>query len=160
MSGWFDEIGDATVQKTGTWLHPGKYRVKLKAVKKVKGQKGDNFLVIEMDVLASNNPEIQVGVEKSQVIKMGGPMSLPNIKGFIAAVSGVDPTLDNVNDLIEEYWFKNNPQGVRLPLSRIVDELVVQYNALEGVVMNLECVSITTQSGNPFTKHIWEVRQD
>jgi hypothetical protein len=160
MSGWFDGIADATVQKTGQWFHPGKYRVRIKAVKQINGQKGDKFLVIETEVLESNNPEIQVGAEKSHVIKMGGTMALPNVKAFIAAVSGVDPTLDNVNDLIEEYWFQNNPMGVRLALPQIVEEMVVKYNALEGVVMGLECVNITTQAGNPFTKYIWEVRQD
>lgn len=159
MTEWFDGIEQATVQKTGQWFHPGKYRVQIKAVKKVNGQKGDRYLVIETKVLESNNPEIQVGDEKSHVIKMGNVMALPNIKAFMGAVSGVDPTLENSNDLIEEYWHRNNPMGVRYSLGKIVDELVVQHNALEGVEMELECVATTTQEGNPFTKYNWQVRQ-
>jgi hypothetical protein len=158
---WFDGIEKTTVQKTGQYFHPGKYKVQIKAVKKVNGQKaGEKFFVIETKVLESNNPEIQVGQEKSQVIKMGNVMALPNIKQFMGAVSGVDPTLETSSDLIEEYWYKNNPMGVRLSLGKIIDELVVQNNVLEGVDMDLHCELITTQEGKPFTKHTWQVRQD
>lgn len=161
MSGWFDGVGEAKVSKTGQWFQPGKYRVKIKSVKQVTGQKaGERFLVIETVVLESNNPEIQVGSEKSEVIKMQGVMALPNIKAFIGAVSGIDATLDNATTLIEEYWQKHNPTGARYGLAEIIEELVVKYNVLENIEMGLECVMVTTQQGNPFTKHIWQVRQD
>jgi hypothetical protein len=162
MTGWFDNIGEAKVSKTGQYFKPGKYRVRILAVKEVTGQLGGTYTVIETKVLESNNPEIPVGSEKSQVIEMGAKkvMALPNVKAFIAAASGVDGTLENVNDLVEDYWFKLNPMGVRLPFSKIVEELVIKHNALEGVEINLECVEITTREGNPFTRHIWEIRRD
>lgn len=160
MTGWFDNIRNVKVSKTGQYFKPGRYHVLIKAVKEVKGQLNRDFLVIETKVLASNNPEIPVGSEKSHVIPMDKVMGLPNVKGFVAAVSGIDPTLDNVNDAVEDFWAKAHPLGERLPFSRIVDDLIIKQNVLENLEMDLECVQITTREGKPFTRHDWAVRRD
>jgi hypothetical protein len=159
MSNWYDGVGDAKVTKRGSYMKPGKYLVKILAVKEVKGQRGGEFFIVEMKVLESNNPEISVGSEKAWVVKMDNLMALPNIKGFVSAASGVDPLVDNAKDLVEAFWTKIHPAGEHMSFSRIVSEMVVQANALEGVDMGLECVNTTTQEGNPFTVHNWEVRQ-
>jgi hypothetical protein len=160
MSGWYANIGSAKVQKTGQYFKPGQYRVKILAVKEVTGQLNKNYTVIETRVLESDNPEIPVGSEKSQVIEMGNVMALSNIKAFMAAVSGVDATLDNVNTLVEEYWHKVNPDGVFLSFDKIMDEMVIKANALSDVELGLTCTEIKKRDGSPFTKYIWEVRQD
>jgi hypothetical protein len=161
MSGWFDAIGDKAIQKTGQYFKPGRYRVRIREVKKINGQKGEKFFVIETKVLESDNPEIQVGEERSQVVKMSNVMALINIKQFVAAASGVDPYLDkdDVNLLVEKFWKEYHPQGVQLPFAAIVDQFIVQANALEDVEMGLECVDVRTKEDGKFTKHIWEVRQ-
>lgn len=160
MSDWYEGVGDAKVSKRGNYMKPGKYLVKIQSVKEVKGQKaGEKFFIVEMKVLESNNPEIAVGAEKAWVVKMENVMALPNIKAFVAAASGVDPFVENAKDLVEAFWTKMHPAGEQMTFSRIVSEMVVQANALEGVDMGLECVTTTTQEGNPFTVHNWEVRQ-
>jgi hypothetical protein len=155
--GKYDKIVDAKVTKTGQYFKAGRYRVQILAMKDVDSQKGKNFTVIETRVLASDNPEVPVGAERSQVIDMGNVMGFPNLKAFMAAVSGVDGTQPNVNEEVEAYWQKQHPQKAYLAFPKIV-ESVIEDNLLEDVEMDLECVDIKTQEGGDFTKHIWGVR--
>lgn len=159
MGNFYSGISEKKVAKTGSYFKPGTYRVTILAVKEVKGQKNRNFFVIETKVLQSNNPEVPVGAERSQVIPFDNVMALVNIKQFIAAVSGVDATLDDVNERVEAYWANLHPKGEVLPFEEIVSQMVVGANALADVEMGLECVEIATTEGQPFTKHTWEVRQ-
>lgn len=158
--GKYDKIVDAKVTKTGQYFKPGRYRVKIAAVKDVESQLGKNFTVIECVVIASDNPEVPVGAERSQVIDMGNIMGFPNLKAFMAAVSGVDPTLDTVNDEVEKFWQQNHPDRAYTPFPKIIEEFVVRDNVLEGTAMDLECIEITTKAGEPFTKHVWATRDD
>jgi hypothetical protein len=88
---------------------------------------------------------------------MSNVMGLPNVKGFIAAVSGVDPNVDTINDDVEKYWTGILGSFTSFPA---VCELVISANnPLEGVSMDLECVEIKKKDGEPFTKHNWFPRQ-
>lgn len=158
--GKYDKLADAQVSKTGQYFDVGNYRVKILAVKDVESTKGGNknYTVIETRVVESNNPKIPVGSERSQVIDMGNVMGLPNLKAFVAAASGVDATMDSVNDDIEAYWARQDPQGAQRSLGDIVEELFVGANVLEDVEMELTCVEVKKQNGDPFTKYIWGTR--
>jgi hypothetical protein len=156
--GKYDKIVDAKVTKTGQYFKPGKYHVRLVAVKDVESQLNKSFTIIECVVLSSNNPEVPVGADRSQVIDMGNIMGFPNLKAFMAAVSGVDPTLDSVNDDIEKYWQTQHPQRAFTSFPQIVENFVVRDNLLQDVEMDLECIEITTKAGEPFTKHVWGIR--
>lgn len=158
MSRW-EGLSESKVSKTGSYMQPGKYRVKINAVKWIKGQLGKEFFVVEMVVLQSNNPDIPVHSERSWVVSMeaSNVMRWPNVKAFIAAASGVDGTLDNATALIEEVWSKLDPEGRVLTLDQIMDEFIIgEANALRDLEMNLECVQVTKKDGDPFTKHNWQ----
>lgn len=156
MSNRWEGLSEAKGFKTGNYMKPGKYRVKINAVKWVRGQLKEWF-VVEMTILQSNNPEIPIHSERSWTVSMesSNVMRWPNIKMFIAAASGVDGTLDNSTQLIEKTWTDLDGSGVSWSLDKIMDELVVGQNALGGMEMDLECVEVTTKSGDPFTKHNW-----
>ena len=159
--GKYDKIVDAKVSKTGQYFKEGQYRVRIIAVKDVDSQLGKNFTVIETEVLESNNPEIQVGSERSQVIDMGQVMGFPNLKAFMGAACGIDPTDPDINNLVEDYFHKNDPNGVHRTLPEIMEHVVIDRNIFEDTVMELECVNITTKAEKkPFTKHVWHPRED
>lgn len=157
--GMFDGIEDAQVSKSGQYFKPGSYRVKIKAV---KGQEssatpGKHFFIVETEVLESSNPDIPVGNERSQVITMGEQMALPNVKMFMAAVSGVDPNSDTINEEVEAYW---EPKlGQHMSFKDICELVTSSANPLEGLELALVCEEITTKgTGKPFTKHLWQAR--
>lgn len=158
--GKYDNISSVKVTKSGQFLLPGRYRVKIGGVKEVLSQMGKDFTIIEMTVLQSNNPDVPVGSPRSQVINMNNVMGLPNIKAFVASASGVEPTSDEVNELVEKFWHDADPQGVKRDFAEIVEDLIVEQNMLEDVEMDLECVQIKTKALEPFTKHNWAVRRD
>lgn len=159
--GKYDQISSAKVAKTGQYFKPGKYKVRVQAVKDVNSQQNGNknYTVVECVVVESNNPEVPVGAERSQVIDMTNVMGFPNLKAFMAAVSGVDPTLESVNDLVEKFWQDQDPNKKYRTFGDIVEQLVVKLNILEGTLMDLECIEITKRDGEPFTKHNWGVRK-
>jgi hypothetical protein len=155
--GNFAGIENAKVSKTGQYFKVGKYRVKIAAVRWVKASVGaKEFVVIETEVLESNNTEVPVGAERSQVIDMTNVMGLPNFKAFVAAISGVDSSLGDLNDRIEAYWA--SLLGSALPLAQICDMICSESNPLSGEEINLECVEIKKKDGDPFTKHNWITR--
>lgn len=156
--GMFGKIEEAKVTKTGQYFGPGKYQVKLLVVKEVESTKNSNkeYVAIETKVLASDNPAHPAGAERSQVIDMTNVMGLPNFKGFLAAVSGVDPSMESLNSDVCNYW-KSKVES-EITLEQVCELVVSPANPLEGLVMDLECVTIKTQAGGDFTKHIWAPR--
>jgi hypothetical protein len=87
---------------------------------------------------------------------MTNVMGLPNFKAFVAAISGVDSSLGDLNDRIEAYWA--SLLGSSLPLAKICDMICSESNPLEGEEINLECVEVKKKDGDPFTKHNWITR--
>jgi hypothetical protein len=165
----YDKIKEAQVSKSGQYFKPGNYAVRIKACKLVKSQAGPakTFFVIECEVRQSDNPDIPVGSERSQVIDMGKVMALPNIKQFMAAVSGIDPTCETVNEDVEAFWQKELvrreliDENDHVPFEDVC-ELVTdeKINLLKDIEMKLECTNIQTkEKGQDFTKHNWQIRQ-
>jgi hypothetical protein len=154
----YEGLSGAVPSKGGVYMKPGRFRVKLSAVKDITGQTGVPWTVVEFKILKSDNPEVPVGTERSWVVDMSpsNRMGLPNIKGFLAAVSGVDGGLDDATSRIEGYW-SDKTGGVRVSVEEIMEEYVVGANILEGVEMDLECVQIKTKTGGDFTKFNWAV---
>lgn len=163
--GMFDGIEDASVSKSGSYFKPGHFRVRIKAVKKQDSATapGKQFFIIETLVLESSNPDIAVGTERSQVITMGQTMSLPNVKAFMAAVSGVDPNSETVNQEVEAYWAERLNQHV--PFDQLCELVCSAANPLgeaqPPIEMDLVCEEILTKSTKqPFTKHLWQPRRE
>ncbi len=158
--GIYDGIeGVAPAGKGGQYFKPGKFLVEITAVKQVKSQAGAGiFFIVETKVLESDNAEIPVNAERSQVIDVHKKMGLPNIKAFVAAASGFDPSqADTVTHEVEEYWSKLI--GESLSFSKICELLVSDANPLAGIEMRLECVNVKTkETKQDFTKHVWSPR--
>lgn len=156
-SGRFKGIKETKVFKTGQFFKEGKFRVKIKAVKWiVSAVDKDEYFIIETEVLESNNIEIKVGDERSHVINMGNVMGLPNVKGFVAAVSGVDPAATEINDLVQAYWSKQ--LGEYIDFEQVCELICSDTNPLKDEEMELTCFMTKTREGNDFTKHVWEPR--
>ena len=165
----FSKIKEAQVSKSGQYFKEGNYKVRIKAVKLINSQAGPakQFFVIECEVMQSDNSDIQVGSEKSHVIDMSKVMALPNIKGFMAAISGVDPTCETVNDDVEAFWKQELlkkeliEENEHVPFDDLCDLVVDEkINLLKDIEMKLECVTIQTrEKGQDFTKHNWQIRQ-
>lgn len=156
----YGDIKDASVSRSGQYFKEGHFLVKIDAVKEQESQVGNKlFFIIETTVLESDNPYVKVGGHYSQVIDTGNVMFLPNVKGFMAAVSGVDANSDTHNDEIEKYW--EGVMGEHVPFERICELVTSEGNPLEGIEIELECVEIITKKEKkPFTRHNWQIRED
>lgn len=177
--GKFSNIGKVNVSKSGQYFTAGNYQVRIKEVKIVPSQAGGNkeYFVIETEILDSDNPKIKPGSERSHVIDMSNVMSMPNIKAFIAAVSGVDPQSSTINEEVEAYWQKWGTEqkimeaGEEMTFERVCDMIVDPLNILDGTVMDLECLDVITKKERDaakaagrdpkadFTKHNWIPRE-
>ena len=155
----FDGIKDVVVSKSGSYFEPGNYKVRIKAVKKQKSQAGKNMVwfIIETVVLMSDNPNIKVNGEYSQVIDTSGVMFLPNVKRFMAAVSGVNPASETINDEVEAYW--KEVLGQYVPFNELCERVVGPANPFEGIELELKCSLTTTKEDKPFTLHLWQPRE-
>ena len=155
--GMFDDIEGAQVSKSGNYLEPGHYKVTIDAVKSIDSKKeSKKFIIIEMTVLKSDNPNIKVGGEYSQVIDTSKVMFLPNMKIFMAAISGVDPNSEKVNEEVTAYWTK--VLGAFVSFSALCEMVVTEENPLGGTEMDLICRLTKTSDGGDFTKHLWQPR--
>jgi len=160
----FGAVGEAKVTKSGNWFKEGSFKVKLLAVKAILSQEDQSPLfIVETKVLESSNDEIKIGSERSQVIDLTNVMGKPNMKSFIAAVSGVDPVAEDAAAKVCQFWSKK--LGMDLTFAQICDICVDEKtNPLEGTIMDLECVMIRTKpkqgrpEGGEFTKHNWQPR--
>ncbi len=158
---FFKGVRAAKVSKTGTWLSEGFHRVKLLAVKTINSSANsrESFFIIEMMLLSTDNPDLKIGAEYSQVINMSNVMAFPNIKIFVGAVSGVDPNDENLNELVEAHWTKE--LGVNVDFEQICDLFVSDDQPLKDLEMDLECRLIKTgqNKDGEFTKHLWQPRE-
>ncbi len=145
--GMFDAVGTADVTQAGNRLPyflEGHYKV---SVHKVKGQpdrNGNPFFVVEAEILESNNVERPPGTKCSWVCKMNNDMGPINVKKFIAAANGVDPSTPEANEVTGEDC----------------EYACSDEQPLTGTIMGLQCSMTTTKAGNPFTIHNWEAAKD
>lgn len=75
---------------------PGDYVFQVTLAKEHKSQQGtDLFFIAELVVVQSNHPNHPPGSQRSQVIKVNGPFpdtALGDVKGFVSAALGLEPT--------------------------------------------------------------------
>jgi hypothetical protein len=157
--GLFAGIDEATPTKGGVYFQPGKYIVEIAAVKTIKSQREKNkdFFVIETEVIASDHTAqangLKAGSKPSQAIDMGNIMAIPNVKGFVAAVSGVHPDATDLNTQIVAVW--QGLTGAVLNVKQITERIIAGDNPCGGVRLFAEAVEIKTRGGEPFTKINW-----
>jgi hypothetical protein len=148
--GKFTGMKDAKVGQGGVYFLEGKYRVKVAKVFMLGSRKSGDLFTVEAVILASTNPQRPVGLKGTWQVKMGQDMSLPNIKGFLAACNGANP--GNDKEVLDCFTDKAGND-----VSEETAEMAVgDDNPLAGVEVDLTVVMITTKGkGLPFSKHEW-----
>lgn len=155
MGGVYGGVGSSNVTGGGLYFKEGLYRVKLKACKAQRSQRGGGvFSVIETEVLESTNGEIEIGSHPSQVISMGNVMGPVNVKQFVCTLFGVDAGADNSTALCEAAV--SEIAGRPMNMEQICEWVFGDSNPVADEVLDLECFTIITkQDKKPFTKHVW-----
>lgn len=143
--GKFSGVGGAKVGGGGVYFLAGLYTVRVKKCFLMASRRREDLFIVETEILESNNEKRKVGMSCSWVVKMSQDAALGNIKGFVAAAMEVDPDDGNISD---EEWESN------------CEAAVDDDNPLADVVVDLECVDITTRDGNPFTLHKWSTHKE
>lgn len=122
------------------WL-PAFYKVKIKSVITMTSRKKDDLFIVEGQITESNCAERPVGQTASWVVNMKQDAALGNIKGFIAAVNGIDPAnTDAVNENVTE---------------EVCELAVSKEQPLADNEVKLECTMIKTKENKDFTLHRW-----
>ena len=140
--GLFSGIGDAQVGQGGVYFLPGEYVVEIIKCFTMRSRKREDLFIAECLIKESNNPERRPGSKASWVVNFKQDAALGNIKGFVAACSGISPS---------------NQKAVDAE----VDEESCEYavdddNPLAGTLLSLSAVNKITRAGNDFTLHMWE----
>jgi hypothetical protein len=130
------------------WFAPGRYRVRIAKLREVNSRKGFTFYVIDAELVEIYDTEIpekmKVGRTYSQMIKFNEDMGPINVARFLLAAMGLDPIHPDNKGLIGE--------------EEINASIDTQFCAEQE--MDLDCVTIQTQSGNDFTEHRWHPYED
>lgn len=140
MTSVFKGIEDAEISYGGFYLEPGIYEVEIGRVFTRTGRTGDPFFVVEMKVLESNNPNRPAGCSPSWVVKTNQDAAIGNIKGFLAAASGIDP---------------KDREGLKQVTAAYAEWASGAENPLAGNRVHVEVDIIKTRKGADFSKHYW-----
>lgn len=156
--GVFGKTEQAEVTGKSGYFPPGKHRVMLRRVKVHSGQKGVSC-IIEATCITTDAPEdkLKPGQTRAQVIKMNpnDTMGPGNVKAFVLAVSGIEPTDPEGAKKAIAVW--SEALGQKLTFEEVCERVFNEKAPLVvGHLMDLECVEIKTQGkGLPFTVHNW-----
>jgi len=135
----FDRVSDKQVQEAqyferGVYVKPGRFVGEILKVKEgtMRAPKNTGFLVVELKVLeSSDTKEHPVGSIMTWMTTADKDAFLGNVKHFIAAAGNVKDTDVTVEDM---------------------KTAVSEDNPLQGIVLQVDAVGITTKAGLPFTK--------
>jgi hypothetical protein len=159
--GLFSGAGGASISQGGVYFEPGRYKVKVKKTAAQRSQKnGKNYFIVEAEILESDNPKRKPGSTASQVIDIGNIMGFPNIKAYLAAANGIDPTDTAAVDEALGTVTDDRGKVTRDLCEEAAEYAVSEDNPLEGTILDLECVEILTKDKRPFTKHIWSPSEE
>lgn len=127
--------------KTADQWTPALYQVEVVELTTMTSRKKDDLFIVEGKIIKSDCPERKVGMKCSWIVNLAQDAALGNIKGFIAAANGIDPTNEEeVNANVDE---------------AACDVAVSEDQPMRGQLVDLECVMIETKAGKPFTLHRW-----
>lgn len=159
MGTMFAGLKDAKTSERGAFCHPGVYMVRVRKALMKRTRKNYDAFILEFTIEDSTYE-----ADKAALVKAGGHTAaaeeaLPNkvgstaswfqsladqdigygaLKSFAAAVQGMDVADKEFVAGVEEFL-----------------EAVVQNNALEGVLIPLEVITIKTKSGGDFSLYKW-----
>ena len=153
--GKFGGMQEAKIGQGGVYFLEGRYTVRVVKVFMLDSRRSGDLFTIEAIILKSTCPQRPVGLKCSWQVKMGQDMALPNIKGFLAACAGADPS----NDLEVRAAFTD--QDGRDISEETAEMAVSDENPLAGIDLDLVVVTISTKEKKmPFSKHSWAPAKD
>lgn len=146
--GIFSGIEKAEISERGKYLPPGFVgKLKVRRTLAKDSVKSGLAFIVEFEVLESNHDEFPVGSSATWFQKMTDrTVSLPAIKAWLAAVSGIHPgdraTID---------------AEIGASMESILDEACQNEtnNNLIGLEVLVETVGQKTKKGFDFTRHNW-----
>ena len=147
------KVGKAKIFDKGSYLEPGKYKLKLlKCFTLETRNKGDAFIA-EFEVLESDNDDIQVGSTKNwyQGVR-DKDIAFSSIKEFMKYLMQVDES-------DEENWeeFEEKLPEIMEDISQEkFKQLDAEDHPLHGRLINVECYMKKTREENDFTVHKWD----
>lgn len=153
--------GMATAQMfgKGIFMGEGRFGVRTKLIKLNEGHKGKSFIV-EFEVLSSTNEKHAIGSSGSWVVKMDKPNAFSDIKGFVAALIGMDPKSirkPEEDPATHETLAKYAKAACDADFAKKIGE---EPDFLIGVDLNLETVLKKTLAGKDFTVHNWSPAEE
>lgn len=137
----FSGADEASGSRTSLYIAPGKYISRINAIKTGQTRKKRDFVVIETSCLAvireDNDSQTgqpcsnRAGTSPSHMIMMDSDTGLPNVIAAVRDICGVS------DDEITE-----------AKLTQVCSDA----QPLQGWIVIINAIEITTRSGNPFTK--------
>ena len=132
----------------------GDYKLNLRLVKYKNLRSGGKAIIVEADILESNQPQRPAGTAASVFLMQGQDMSGINTTAFIAAVFGVDPVKLPKNSLAAP-WV--DPRAGRsLTWTEYAMESIRDDNPWKDRKVACSVVATTKKNGDPFSRHDWQ----
>lgn len=149
-SGLAARAARAQVYGAGNYFKDGKHEVKIRRVLEKNSDRGNGkaYFIIECELLSSNNPLCRTGDLVTQIIDVTKDTGPGNVKGFLMCVASHLYEDYNVQDLEDEGF-----------IGELLDSVLMEEQAATGLVVAVNCATIATRAGTPFTKVMWEVAE-
>ncbi len=139
--GLFSDINNHSQSGGGAWWKKGNYKIRIERVVFKHGFKGMSY-IIESEVLESDNPEIEVGDKRSQVIKLEKTPAKGNIASFLRVCVATGTALDTGEVLdVEKIAIEESD----------VEKSFGPEQPCAGLELELYCYDTQTQTGGNFT---------
>jgi len=146
--GLFDNIKGQRGTRGDSYFVPGVYEVEINRVKTGKTRKGDDYYVVETNILHSNNSDLPEGASASWMVLFRHESALGNIADFcraaaysLAKQNGADPGVKTYQDIEID--------------SNSAEQSAGEDNPFAGVRLKAEAYNIKTRAGGDFTKLSW-----
>lgn len=124
----------------GVYFLAGEYTAKIDAVKGFKGQKGPT-VAVDFVITKSDNEKRPVGSRVGTVYVLSKPFTMPNLKEFLVAASGMHPTSPANQAAIEaEDW------------NKVLDAVTDTSQPLKGVEVSVVAKDQKKRDGGVFTR--------
>ena len=134
--GFRDQVKSTEGRRQSEYVTPGRYLFQVIDFKEGENRKGREFVVVEMSVIDSDNPERHpAGSERSWLQMTDTDTAAKNIRGFLCRALNV-PDASLTDEMIDKAFDPKASTG---------------KSPLAGLKIGVNAREITTRRGNPFT---------
>jgi hypothetical protein len=141
---FWDQTGDADGSERGNYFTgDGEYDVIIHAVKHKNGYKGES-VIVNVEVIASNNPDVPIGTPKSCAFNLTKQpiLALGNIKAVVCGIYGWDASKKDAE--------------TKAKVNMVSKRMVEADNPLQGIKVHLTTFMTKTSKGGDFTNLKWD----